>query len=197
MKAFKPYQSNIKKYLTFLVAGLAAVTTPALLAQGCFRGSGVKKEGCSAGMGGMSCHEPGGQASAAVAKSSSKPVFMQPLQSVFDSYISIQGTLVQDSLKGVARTAAAMARAMRGDSRQMLSPKVAEQAEALAQAKDLATARSAYKALSDSLIRYVKAQKLPPGTYYEAYCPMAKASWLQTQRSIQNPTWRRRWSIAG
>ncbi len=69
----------------------------------------------------------------------------------------------------------------------MLSPKVAQQAEALAKARDLATARDAFKSLSDSLIQYVKEQKVPAGAYYVAYCPMAKASWLQTDKTIMNP----------
>jgi Cu(I)/Ag(I) efflux system membrane fusion protein len=112
---------------------------------------------------------------------------MQPVQSVFDNYIKVQGTLAQDSLEGVGGTATAMAKAIRGDSMQMLSPKVTEQAEALAQAKNLEAARAAFKSLSESLIGYLKEQKVPPGAYYEAYCPMAKASWLQTDKTIMNP----------
>ena len=52
---------------------------------------------------------------------------------------------------------------------------------------DLQTARAALKPLSESLIRYLKDQKVPAGAYHEAYCPMAKASWLQTDTTIANP----------
>jgi Cu(I)/Ag(I) efflux system membrane fusion protein len=137
---------------------------------------------------GMAGHD--GHAARPMARGSapaSKPVFMQPVQSVFDNYIAIQNGLAQDSIQGLSKTASAMAKAIRSDSMQMLSPKVAEQAEALAQATDLETARAAYKPLSESLIKYVKSQKLPTESYYEAYCPMAKASWLQTDKTILNP----------
>lgn len=149
------------------------------------------KEGCP--MGGMdmksATHDGHVSAPAAGVSQGAMPraVFMQPVQSVFDSYIAVQSGLAQDSIEGLAKTATDMAKAIRGDSMQMLSPKVAEQAEALAQAKDLQTARTAYKVLSQSLIKYVKSQKLPAGSYYEAYCPMAKASWLQTDKTILNP----------
>jgi hypothetical protein len=34
---------------------------------------------------------------------------------------------------------------------------------------------------------HLKEQKVPAGSYYVAYCPMAKASWLQTSKTILNP----------
>ncbi len=112
---------------------------------------------------------------------------MKPVQVVFDNYIKVQRALAQDSIEGIGSTAKAMAETIRSDSLKRLSPKVAEQAEALAQAKDLDAARAAFKPLSDSLIAYIKTQKLSPGAYYVAYCPMAKASWLQTDKIIMNP----------
>ena len=80
-----------------------------------------------------------------------------------------------------------MAEIIRSDFAKRLSPRIAEQAEALGQAKSLGSARAAFKVLSESLIVYLKAQHVPPGVYYVAYCPMAKASWLQTDKTIINP----------
>jgi len=154
------------------VLGLAAA--PAVLAQANHSMHGMDGHGAMQ----STAHSPG---------ASSRHVFMQPVQSVFDNYIKIQGVLAQDSLHGVSGTAAAMAKAVRGDSMKMLPSKVAEQSDALAHAKDLKTARAAFKSLSESLIGYVKEQKIPAGSYYEAYCPMAKASWLQTDKAIVNP----------
>jgi hypothetical protein len=128
------------------------------------------------------------QASAANNQPSASPkVFMEPVQSVYDNYITVQGALVQDSLKGVSTAATAMAKAIQGDSMKMLSPKLAQQAETLARAKDLAAARDAFKSLSDSLISYLKEQKVSGEGYFIVYCPMAKASWLQTGKTILNP----------
>jgi iron complex transport system permease protein len=37
------------------------------------------------------------------------------------------------------------------------------------------------------LIKYLADNKAGKGTYHEAYCPMVKASWLQTEKNITNP----------
>ncbi len=169
----------MKLISTFVaVVGLAGV--PAALGQGCC--GGMADHSATAG------HEAHANAPAVSAQTTApRQVFMQPVQSVFDNYIKIQGTLAQDSIEGISATSTAIARAVRSDSMKMLSPKIAEQADALAQAKDLESARAAFKALSESLIGYLKTQKVPAGSYYVAYCPMAKASWLQTDKTIVNP----------
>ena len=182
---------NMKKTLIpIIVATFGLAASPALLAQGCCSGGGgAMKEGCSmGGMAGAAVHDHGaGQGAATSQSAAPKAVLAQPVQAVFDSYITVQGALAQDSLKGVSTAATAMAKAIQADSKKALSPKVAQQTQALANAKDLATARDAFKSLSDSLIQYLKDQKVAAGSYYVAYCPMAKASWLQTDKTIMNP----------
>jgi hypothetical protein len=116
-----------------------------------------------------------------------EPALMQPVKSVYDSYLKIQAELVKDSLNGVADNATAIAKAVRGDEMKMLPSDVATQADALAQAKDLKSAREAFKPLSTSLIKYLADNKAGKGTYHEAYCPMVKASWLQPGKDIKNP----------
>src|SRR5882757_6686240 len=84
-----------------------------------------------------------------IARAGDNPAMMEPVKSVYDNYLKIQATLAKDSLEGVAEKANAMAKAIKGDSMKMLSPNVAQQAEALAGAKDLKAARKAFKPLSD------------------------------------------------
>jgi hypothetical protein len=112
---------------------------------------------------------------------------MEPVKSVYDNYLKIQAELAKDSIKGVDEHANAIAKAVKGDEMKMLPADVATQAEALAKAKDLKAAREAFKPLSTSLIKYLADNKVPKGTYYEAYCPMVKASWLQPDKSVKNP----------
>jgi len=112
---------------------------------------------------------------------------MQPVKSVLDDYLNIQAELAKDSLKGVDEHASAISKAVKGDDMKMLSPDVAKQAETLAQAKDLKAARAAFKPLSASLVKYLADNKAGVGTYHEAWCPMVKASWLQTGTAIKNP----------
>ena len=111
----------------------------------------------------------------------------EPVKSVLDHYLKIQTVLTKDSVKGIVENANAIAAAVKGDDRKTLPSDVATQAEALAQATDLNAAREAFKPLSNSLIKYLADNKAGAGTYHEAYCPMVKASWLQTGTDIRNP----------
>ena len=82
---------------------------------------------------------------------------MEPVKSAYDRYIKIQTALAADSMKDVAANATAIAKAIRSDPMKMLSPKVAQQAEALAKATNLESEREAFKPLSQSLIAYLAA----------------------------------------
>ena len=179
------------KFFLAITAILGLAAAPTALAQGCCSGQSSVQVGCSMGStaasGGHDSHACTQASAANNQPSASLKVFMEPAQSVYDNYITVQGALVQDSLKGVSTAATAMAKAIQGDSMKMLPPKLAQQAEALAKAKDLATARDAFKSLSDSLISHLKEQKVSGGSYFIVYCPMAKASWLQTSKTILNP----------
>ncbi|MCW5552245.1 MAG: DUF3347 domain-containing protein [Verrucomicrobiae bacterium] len=106
---------------------------------------------------------------------------------VFENYLAAQASLAGDSMENVSASASALVQAVRADTAKTFPAEVASQAEALVQAKDLATARKAFQPLSESLIRFVKAGSIPAGTLYEVYCPMAKASWLQADKTVRNP----------
>lgn len=119
-------------------------------------------------------------------RAADSPALMQPVKSVYDHYLKIQTALVNDSLKGVTDEANAIAKTVQGDSMKMLPETVATEAETLAKASDLKSARAAFKPLSDSLIKYL-ADHNAKNAYVEVYCPMARASWLQTNKDIANP----------
>ena len=112
---------------------------------------------------------------------------MGPVKIVLDQYLMIQDELAKDSIKGVDEHAGAISKTVKGDDMKMLSPDVAKQADTLAKAKDLKAAREAFKPLSASLVKYLADNKAGQGTYHVAYCPMAKANWLQTGKAIKNP----------
>lgn len=125
--------------------------------------------------------------SAAEEKKGDEAALMEPVKSVLDHYLMIQTELAKDSVKGLDEHANAIAKAVKGDDMKMLSPDVAKQAETLAKAKDLKAARTAFKPLSASLVKYLADNKAGKGTYHEAYCPMVKANWLQKGTDIKNP----------
>ena len=105
-----------------------------------------------------------------------------PLQTALDKYIQIQTSLAGDSLKGVADAAAEIAALVKASD-----AAVATQAEALAKTTDIQAAREAFKPLSAALITALSSQKSTSGQYYEAFCPMANASWIQAGKKIANP----------
>jgi Cu(I)/Ag(I) efflux system membrane fusion protein len=115
------------------------------------------------------------------------PALSEPVKSVYDHYLRIQGALAQDSLKGVQDNANTIMNTVRKDDVDRFPAALAPQAETLSKEGDLAAARKAFKPLSNSLIKYLADNKVPKGTYYEVYCPMADASWLQANKDVKNP----------
>lgn len=115
------------------------------------------------------------------------PALPKPVQTVFDSYIKLQTALAQDSMQGVTANASAIAKSVQGDSAKTLPADVAKQAETLAKAGDLKAAREAFKPLSDSLIKYLAANKAHAGHFVKVFCPMANARWLQSGSVVSNP----------
>ena len=56
----------------------------------------------------------------------------EPVKSVYTDYLVIQAAMAGDSMKGVADSAGAIAKAVKGDKEKTLPVEVAAQAEALA-----------------------------------------------------------------
>ena len=109
-----------------------------------------------------------------------------PIQSTLDKYIQIQNALAGDSFKGVPEAAAAIvdiAKASDG----VLPTNIALRAEAVSKTTDIKAAREAFKPLSAELIAALANQKSLTGDYYEAFCPMANASWIQSGKEVANP----------
>jgi hypothetical protein len=109
------------------------------------------------------------------------------INSIYDHYLKIQSELVKDSLKGVSENATAISKAVKSDDKKALPSEVATEADALAKATDVNSAREAFKPLSKSLIKYLADNKVHSDSFTEVYCPMAEASWLQTESEVHNP----------
>lgn len=166
--------------LSVLTAGLLAM--PSFAAQaGCCGADPGAMAGCSQ-MSGHESHDT--KATAATAPVAKLP---QPVASVFAGYIQIQTALAGDSLEGVVASAQAIAKVVKEDKAGTFSATIGPQAEAVAKAADLAGARVAFKPLSESLIQFASKDATLAGLYRQVHCPMAKASWLQTGSTVNNP----------
>lgn len=109
----------------------------------------------------------------------------EPLKTVLDNYLQIQRALANDSTKGVAQSASAISKAAAGEGANRLPAKIGGAAKKLEGVQNVKSARQAFKELSDALIQHVGAQKI--AGLRVAYCPMVKASWLQTENRLNNP----------
>ncbi len=109
------------------------------------------------------------------------------LESVLNLYLNIQSALARDSMKNVSTNAEVIAALVRSDKTKSIPSSIGEQAWTLAKAKHIGRARAAFKILSQSLIVRLRADPAPPGVYYEFYCPVVKASWLQGSETAMNP----------
>jgi hypothetical protein len=108
-----------------------------------------------------------------------------PIQSVMTPYLQVHDALAKDSMEGVSAAAVALGKAAKTDK--TFPSELSKEAQALAQAKDLAAARDAFKPLSATLIKVLADNHVGSGAYVEAYCPMVNASWLQTGTTVSNP----------
>jgi len=108
-----------------------------------------------------------------------------PIQSVMTPYLRIHDALAKDSMDGISAAASALSKAAQSDK--MFPSELSQEAQTLAQAKDLDTARAAFKPLSETLIKIVDDNHVNSGAYVVAYCPMVKARWLQTGTTVSNP----------
>ena len=124
---------------------------------------------------------------AAEAPKRSDAAVNEPAKTILENYLAIQTELAKDSIKGVNEHASAISKSATADKNKSLPANLGKQADAVAAAKDLKLAREAFKTLSTSVIQYVDDLKPEKGAYHEAYCPMAKASWLQKGQGIKNP----------
>lgn len=109
-----------------------------------------------------------------------------PLESALKQYVTIQAALASDSLKGVPEAASALATTAKENAGKLPAPLVA-QAEAVEKATDIKAARAAFKPLSATLIAAASAAEEKTGHYYEAFCPMAGAAWIQADKKVANP----------
>jgi len=100
---------------------------------------------------------------------------------LFGNYESARQALIKTSLPDVQSSAKRLAVVARTEKQQAIAAK----ADALATAKDIAAARTAFAALSDEMIKFrAGATGDRPAV---VYCSMEKKSWLQPRGAITNP----------
>ncbi len=116
---------------------------------------------------------------------------------VYEHYLKIQTALADDSMNSISENAATIAKEVRKQTDLHWPDQLAAQSDALAKVTSLNAAREAFKAVSKSLIEHWAAHEALASEYQRAYCPMAKAAWLQTGSEIRNPYFGKAMSSCG
>ena len=100
---------------------------------------------------------------------------------IYSAYESTRQALLNGSVPQIQLTAKQLALAARAGKQETIAAK----ADAVSAARDLATAKSAFAALSDEVIRLRAADSGDRPVV--VYCSMEKKSWLQPKGAINNP----------
>ena len=125
-----------------------------------------------------------------------RPVFDRQMAPILAQYLVVEHALAHDRLDGVAPAALAIVaasaklepvRTAAGHAARYgsLPGHIAEDARALAAAKDLKAARAAFLALGKHLVVWVITAH-PKGARV-LYCPMVKATWVEAGNGVHNP----------
>lgn len=122
--------------------------------------------------------------------------FDKGMQAVLGDYLKIHAALSSDKLEGTSRAAEQIARSAaglkpgavtgeHGGHYKKIPSDIKTAAAGLARAKDIETARAAFKELSKPLAMWASMAR--PGGIDVVHCSMANGSWLQKAGEIRNP----------
>jgi hypothetical protein len=98
---------------------------------------------------------------------------------ILAGYETVRAALADDDLAAARAAAPALAT---NEVRQHHAA-IADSAQIIAQAGDLAAARQVFKTLSQEVIALARQQQ----GYFILTCPMAQADWVQSTRDVSNP----------
>lgn len=129
------------------------------------------------------------------------PLFAQSedgsdFRGIVSAYLDLKNALTVDKADSAAIAAAGLSRAINGDHTfsgslievwKRYQPELSRETIAIAKAKDIASQRERFKALSADMYNLLKAVNVYPRDLYYDYCPMAKAYWISEKASIVNP----------
>ncbi len=110
---------------------------------------------------------------------------------ILTSYYAIKDALVKSNSTDAAANAKKFIEAVNGATTKTISDErrklLLSDAEAIAKTKNIKVQRDKFVNLSDNMFTLAKAVKLSSQLVYQQYCPMKKATWFSSTRSIKNP----------
>jgi Cu(I)/Ag(I) efflux system membrane fusion protein len=105
-------------------------------------------------------------------------------------YLEIQDTLAHDKIDGLPELGAAVVQAAESKASEPGVDKILQGAGRIA-SEDIATARTAFKSMSDGMIEYLKAHEDKQPGHTIVHCPMTfkgkGGNWVQKEGDVMNP----------
>lgn len=106
-------------------------------------------------------------------------------------YYNIKDALVAGNANAAASNAEAFVKAANGTGPQSISESkittLVKDATAISKSEDLKEQRLHFADLSTNLFAVAKSVKLTDQPVYQVFCPMKKAYWLSSSKTIKNP----------
>lgn len=110
---------------------------------------------------------------------------------ILSLYYNIKDALVAGNANTAASNAEAFVKAFNSIDYKLISEgninTLVKDGTAISQTKDLKEQRMYFADLSTNMLAVAKAVKLTDQPVYEAFCPMKKAYWLSSDKTIKNP----------
>ena len=119
------------------------------------------------------------------------PLFADKSQSdfpkVLESMVAIQNSLSGDSFKTVEHHAKILGKWVHEEKPSDIDHKIASKSLEQLSADDIKTVREGFKKFNLEFAKHLKKHPISSKGYRMAYCPMAKARWIQKDNKIANP----------
>ena len=113
------------------------------------------------------------------------------LSKLLAQYYSLSDALVAGNANSASSLAEDFVKTLNGVDYKVISEgnikALQKDAGAISESKDIKSQRQHFANFSTNMITLAKAVKLDNKSIYEAYCPMKKASWLTSEKTIKNP----------
>lgn len=113
------------------------------------------------------------------------------LSSLLSQYYSLKNALVAGDGNAASTSADAFSKTLNSIDHAVVPEEsmtaLLKDATALSQTKDVKKQRDYFSTFSTNMAALSKTVKLTSEPIYQAYCPMKKASWLSSDKTIKNP----------
>lgn len=113
--------------------------------------------------------------------------YAQNSTKLLNDYLQVKNALVKDDFSSALEAAKTFDSDLKAEAEFKEKKELLKAADKMIKAKDIEGIRAVFNTVSVHLWKLVKRSKDIKGPVYYQYCPMKKAYWLSTEKTIENP----------